>query len=1207
MNEAPADDPNDDADYDHASTNGQPKKPRKKRTRKSEDVKEKKNGGLHMRGQASLERFTRPPPAQHGDPALTNHAAETTPLEEHLNEDRKKRRKTVSPPPADPSLTAMPSLDWHHQLQVEAQGLSAADTPYPVEQSKEGAEALMRSASPTLAAPQAEPSTASSTAEDKVDMATPKKQIKITKSGKLVSSPPKPALEEVVAPKKRRGRKPAQAKVSPTVTIIKYGADDASRHAIGARIEAILSSKKSTKRSTTTKKGPPKPVEPPKSTHPFFTGKAAQKTEDIPSKPVTDQRLPTPRKSAVGPGKLLAEAQRDRPLGPMPTFGASLGGNRVSKQSGLFEASWPTREITHVRNLEADLSHHMEYEVPHSLPRRARKLKNRVFALGQDEEIVSKLAKDIAADMRIEDDQNKFDFKPPEDVRLPKRLLTTGVEIQRRVNEQLQTRSARPVELLQSCSSTHPAITSLFADIEHTLTPFDEGRCESQTWAQKYSPKCAAHVLQNDKEARVMKDWLQSLTVMAVGGAQGPRKADATDGKRPPKKKRKKIVDDFIISDGEEEDEEMVEVDNEHTSGTKSFRRPRWTRNNNVILVSGPHGCGKSAAVYAVAKELDFEVFEINSGTRRSGKDIQDRVGDMTANHLVNHKRAEAPAREETGPVDDNETERIDTACQKDIDSGRQGTMMSFFKTKPTTQAKAKPRPKPQETHQVSTAAQTTLPTLNPSSNSQKQSLILFEEADILFEEDQQFWAQVMKLAANSKRPIVITCNDEKQIPLEGLPLAAILRLQSPLVDLATDYMLVLVGREGHILERQAVSDLYRSKSHDLRASITELNFWCQISVGDRKGGLEWLYQRWPPGKDVDENGRLLRVASEGTYRSGMGWLSHNVFETRSNTAFDKEEELLNEAWTDWGISPTNWGIPSSLLRGTTQGDSLASLERLETITETFSAADVFCRVGLPSYDNDYDEPADPTLPPLFNKSRLSYTLDARLLQADRQSDFSQFDAAMYTQTHLLARRMFPQTYDPLSASTSTSPSESDYAQAILSSKQDTASQTKLSRTDYSYALDTLAAPPDTYLLERTSFNLTPSSFDRNFAIITLDLAPYVRSIVAHEQILETQRIRLSNLLSAGGNGKRTRTTKASRVALEGGVRETKRRDRWFDSNLNFELVMRTAGKEWAGLGWRGDEVSEEDGEGSVTGTQESVAGSQDAVMTSADDVSDAL
>jgi hypothetical protein len=271
----------------------------------------------------------------------------------------------------------------------------------------------------------------------------------------------------------------------------------------------------------------------------------------------------------------------------------------------------------------------------------------------------------------------------------------------------------------------------------------------------------------------------------------------------------------------------------------------------------------------------------------------------------------------------------------------------------------------------------------------------------------------------------------------------------------------------------------------------------------------------------------------------------------------------------------------------------------LDRFAETLSAADVYCRIGLPSYNNEHDEPADPTLPPIFSKLRLSYSLDAPLLQADSKADFLQFDAAIHTQTHLLAHRVFPECLNPTSTYSDRKPTtETDYAKEILRVREAKSKEVKLSRPDFSYVFDTLAAPADQMLPERTSFTLTPSSFDRTFSVITLDLAPYVRSIVAHEQTLEAQRIRMSNLLSGGGNGKRARTTRASRVALEGGVRETKRRDRWFDAELNFELAMATAGKEWASMGWR-NEAEDADGTGSVTGTGESLAGSQDVMVQS--------
>jgi DNA polymerase III delta prime subunit len=1199
-NETPANDPNYEPDHVHVLPHTQPTKQRKKRSRKSVDVKEKIEGAFATNNQLSLERFTRPVRTGQVSSATAGTDAITI-LEEDLNPDRKKRRKTVSPPPADSpttTTTAMPGFSNPLEVQAEAPVLA------PESASKTTAETvyqtLQRPTTPEPTASNTEPlaDAEASTTENKVDSTTPKKHIKVTKSGKLVSSPPRPVSLVSTPPKRRRGRPPTKTKVLPTVTIIKYGSDATSRQAIGAKIEAILSSKKSTtKRSTVTKKESLKPSGPAKKPHPFFMGKTSQKVEDVPAKPAKDLNLSTPRKSAVTPGKLRAEARRERSPGPEVAFGAPLGSSRVTKQSGLYEASWPTRETAHVRNLAADTMHNSELEVTQRLPLRARKLKHRVRTLEDDEDIVSRLAKDLAPNMRLKNEVVELDFNPPEDVRLPTRLLTTGVEIQRKIHERLQTQVPWTRERPQDLAATHPAIASLFADIEHTLTPFDEGRCEGQSWAQKYSPKCAAHVLHRGKDAIVLRDWLQSLTVMAVGGAQSLAKADAADGKRPPKKKRKKAVDDFIVSDEDDEDDDMVEIlDGEQTLYPKSLRQSQWTRNKNVILISGPHGCGKSATVYAVAKELDFEIFEINSGTRRSGKDIQDRVGDMTANHLVNHKRAEARTKEETVTTDDDNNEPQDAALQQDIASGRQGTMMSFFKANPST----KPIPKAEAKAQGPKATtQAVLQKADAPLKSQKQSLILFEEADILFEEDQQFWAQVTKLAAHSKRPIVITCNDERQIPVHDLPLAAILRLHSAPVDLATDYMLVLAGREGHILEREAISDLYKSKGHDLRASITELDMWCQMSVGDRKGGLEWLYQRWPPGKDVDADGRLLRVASEGTYHSGMGWLSHNVFESENNAAFDKEEELLGEVWAEWGIGPTDWDTTSLTFNHSTQEDVLGSLEHLDILSETFSAVDVFCSVDLPTYNHDYDQPADPTLPPIFSKLRQSYTLAAPLLQTDPQSDFLRLDTSICTQTHLLARHAFPILSNLASAPTGHEDiTELGYAKKILDIKEKDArsKEGQLSRPYFSYAFDILAAPPDQLLFERTSFNLTASSFDRTFNIITLDLAPFVRSIVAHEQILETQRLRTSNLLSGGGNGKRARTTRASRVALEGGVRETKRRDRWFDAELSFEAVMATGGKEWAGLGWRSEE---EEGEGliSVAGTQESLPEVLDIMM----------
>ncbi|KIY49206.1 hypothetical protein FISHEDRAFT_25929, partial [Fistulina hepatica ATCC 64428] len=56
----------------------------------------------------------------------------------------------------------------------------------------------------------------------------------------------------------------------------------------------------------------------------------------------------------------------------------------------------------------------------------------------------------------------------------------------------------------------------------------------------------------------------------------------------------------------------------------------------NTMLLVGPFGSGKTAAVYACAEELGWDVFEVYPGVgRRNGANVENLVGDVGRNHIV--------------------------------------------------------------------------------------------------------------------------------------------------------------------------------------------------------------------------------------------------------------------------------------------------------------------------------------------------------------------------------------------------------------------------------------------------------------------------------------------------------------------------------------------------------------------------------------------
>lgn len=187
------------------------------------------------------------------------------------------------------------------------------------------------------------------------------------------------------------------------------------------------------------------------------------------------------------------------------------------------------------------------------------------------------------------------------------------------------------------------------------------------------------------------------------------------------------------------------------------------------------------------------------------------------------------------------------------------------------------------------------------------------------------------------------------------------------------------------------------------------------------------------------------------------------------------------------------------------------------------------------------------------------------LVHADPVPDYPNFNRHLAIGTSLRVHREICATNVLRQHENTTDTIANNVLAAILNHASTIPINTPLSRKNFSAAFDPLAEPSATSTQPVShSYPLLASSFDREFSVTVLDLAPYVRGIAAYDLNLEAERLKLSSLLSAGGRGtKKLRTTRASRSAVEGGRRETTRRERWFDKNVHLGNMLETGGREW--------------------------------------------
>ncbi len=328
-------------------------------------------------------------------------------------------------------------------------------------------------------------------------------------------------------------------------------------------------------------------------------------------------------------------------------------------------------------------------------------------------------------------------------------------------------------------------------------------------WTDKYKPMTVKQLAHNRSVVTELKDWLQKRRTTKPDGF-APSSSQSSNlslvSNRPNRKKSSKSGDDFVVGDYDyysDEDferpppskhkqraksiygDDVLDDDDYYGANSVTAREKEEAGVASAIVLVGPCGVAKTASVYAVAMEQRWAVLEFNASQRRSQRDIITTFGEATQSHRIQMTTGEpgalaallsiTPFSNTKAAAMEVEDEPVAPAKPKGIAAffgggGAKSEKKAAPKPQPKKKAAPAPSPSPPPTPSPP-ASQTTLSfggtpiaaTVSSTAKAKtgaKDSLILFEEIDVVFEKaDANFARGMRQLMKTSKRPILLTCN----------------------------------------------------------------------------------------------------------------------------------------------------------------------------------------------------------------------------------------------------------------------------------------------------------------------------------------------------------------------------------------------------------------------------------------------------------------
>ncbi|NXP81357.1 ATAD5 protein, partial [Ramphastos sulfuratus] len=434
--------------------------------------------------------------------------------------------------------------------------------------------------------------------------------------------------------------------------------------------------------------------------------------------------------------------------------------------------------------------------------------------------------------------ETKRKRKETEDHKSKRRKQTEGTEAE------IKSRASR--NLVSSVSGGKQAETGQATHLERNKThkasvTTEETECvsepnalsgncipEDMLWTEKYQPQESSELVGNKKEIERLHSWLKEWKKRADWEEKRNQKGEKED------KEHQDSLDSLDFKDSKYDLEEETGL-------------------CNTVLITGPPGVGKTAAVYACAQELGFKIFEVNASCQRSGRQILSQLKEATQSHQVDKKGINAykpcffnSCSTAKSPKKIYSPKKVVSPRKPPQSPKGAGvkrslapkTLANYFKissNRKDNDGAKKNKGNTQNSHEEKKDAQ--MKSINKEveggepNRKSATSLILFEEVDIIFDEDAGFLSAVKTFMATAKRPVILTTSDPTfSLMFDGC--FEEINFKTPSLMNAASYLQVLCLAENLRTDVKDLAALLATNNCDIRQSILYLQFWVRSGGG---------------------------------------------------------------------------------------------------------------------------------------------------------------------------------------------------------------------------------------------------------------------------------------------------------------------------------------------------------------------------------------